>query len=95
MSKKRKPRSYTSAELDAYTLDPIRGDNGEIQHYNVIIAGDTLGTIERPLGHNGWQARQLPSGIAVRHNGRGRYAKTRENAVLDLLIELGITTSDH
>lgn len=89
---KSKRRRYTSEQLDAYHLEPVRSDTGEILRYSVVIAGDVLGTIERaPYGRGGWHA-HYPAGGVAPHSGQGRYATNREKAVIDLLLGLGITS---
>ncbi|MBA8823915.1 hypothetical protein FHX42_001244 [Saccharopolyspora lacisalsi] len=72
----------------------MRSDSGEILRYTVVLAGDRIGTITRPPYRNrGWQA-QTTTGPSCPHSGPGRYAATRQVAVVDLLLELGITSTD-
>lgn len=72
----------------------MRGDSGEILRDAVVLAGDRLGTIAR-LGYRnrGWQA-QTTTGRACPRSGSGRYAPTRQAAVIDLLLALSITSTD-
>lgn len=84
---------YTKAELDAYQLEAVRGDSGDIIAYRVLVAGDVLGSVERaPYGHRGWIARDTHRRTQPHRGGTGRYAKTREHAVIDLLLGLDITS---
>ena len=95
-SKRSPRRRYTNAELDDYQLDKVRDESGEILEYRVLVAGDTLGTIARaPYRHQGWVAR-TSTRIALPHRGgTGRqYARNQQEAVIDLLLGLDITSSD-
>lgn len=58
--------------------------------YRVRVAGDVLGSIERaPSGNYGWLARDPHRNIQPHHGDTRRYARTRQHAVIDLLLGLG------
>jgi len=84
------PRRYTDAELNAYRLervpDQIRG-----RRWKVLVAGDVLGEISPAYtvrGSKGWQAKTT-SGYQLRQHDT-RPAKTRQQAVIDLILHLGL-----
>ncbi|MHA6801790.1 recombinase family protein [Bounagaea algeriensis] len=86
---RRARRRYSTAELDAYQLEPVR-TGGELTSYRVRVAGDVLGSIERaPAGHHGWIARDEHRSIQPHRGDTRRYARTRQHAVVDLLLGLG------
>ncbi|MHA6799737.1 hypothetical protein [Bounagaea algeriensis] len=58
--------------------------------YDVWIGGDVLGYVRRSVRPRGWQAYTTTGMPPVRHVGRGRVARTRQDAVMDLLTALGV-----
>ncbi|MER6514792.1 hypothetical protein ABT158_48845 [Nonomuraea sp. NPDC001636] len=83
----RRPEWYSSAQLDAYQLDPRRGSVRK----TVLVAGERIGSIE-PIRSDatgavvGWKARRL-SGLTV-PRASTRYARAQGEAVQDLIADL-------
>jgi hypothetical protein len=78
-------RHYDDADLNGYWLE--RGVAPGTWH--VVVAGDTLGTIRRRPGKAGWTA-YTPSGTPLPHRGSAGYARNRQEAVVDLILGLGM-----
>ncbi len=89
------PRRYTDAELDAYELRPVVDEaTGQTASYAVHIGGDVLGRVRWSPQPRGWQAYTTTGTTPVPHVGGGRVARSRQEAVVDLLSALGVQVSD-
>lgn len=82
-----KPRRYTADEIDATALRPA-GDGD----WEVVLAGDVIGHVRhRYVGgrRQGWEATTVDL-MRLSHRGDGTYARTRQAALVDLLLGLDI-----
>lgn len=90
--RRRARRRYSTTELENYQLEPVR-TGGDLTGYRVRVAGDMLGSIEHaPAGQHGWLARDEHRSIQPHQGDTRRHARTRQHAVVDLLLGLGYTT---
>ncbi|MFK4694211.1 hypothetical protein [Streptomyces pristinaespiralis] len=84
-----KRRRYTAEEINATELRPL--GNGA---WDVVLVGEAIGRVRHRYaggGRQGWEA-TTPNLIPVSHRGEGTYAKTRQAALVDLMLSLGIST---
>jgi hypothetical protein len=85
-----KRRRYTAEEINATELRPL-GDGA----WDVVLAGEAIGRVRHRYAgggrRQGWEA-TTPNLMRVSHRGEGTYAKTRQAALVDLMLSLGIST---
>lgn len=82
-------RRYTTEEINAATLEAAPSE-GE---YDALLAGEVVGRVRhRYTGggrRQGWEA-ITNSHIRLPHRGEGTYAKTKQAALVDLLLGLEV-----
>ncbi|MFF5790358.1 hypothetical protein ACFY8P_35975 [Streptomyces sp. NPDC012693] len=86
-----KRRRYTADEINATELRPL--SDGV---WDVVLVDESIGRVQHRYSgggrRQGWEA-TTPNLIRVSHSGEGTYAKTRQAALVDLMLSLGISTA--
>ncbi|MFG2334887.1 hypothetical protein ACGFMM_35520 [Streptomyces sp. NPDC048604] len=85
-----KRRRYTAEEINATELRPL-GDGA----WEAVLVGEAIGRVQHRYSgggrRQGWEA-TTPNLTRVPHRGEGTYARTRQAALIDLMMSLGLSS---
>jgi hypothetical protein len=82
-------RRYTAEEINATVLRPAGEGSWE-----AVLAGEVIGRVQHRYAggcRQGWEA-TTTSLMRLSHRGDGRYARTKQAALVDLLLGIDIRT---